>query len=71
MRATTKLVLLLGWLGYAVLPWYFVEGMSLTRLGWAAGYPFGKAGSALALGLSGQAPWLLWIGAELAGATVR
>lgn len=69
MRSATKLALLLGWLGYAVLPWYFVEGMSLTRLDWAAGYPLGKAGSALALGLSGQAPWLLPIGAALAAIT--
>lgn len=69
MRSATKLALLVGWLGYAVLPWYLVEGMSLTSLGWLAGYPFGKAGSALALGLSGQAPWLLPIGAALLAAT--
>jgi len=69
MRAATKLALLLGWLGYALLPWYFVEGMSLTEFGWLAGYPLGKAGSALALALSGQAPWLLPIGVALVAAT--
>ena len=39
-------VLLIGWLGYALMPWYLVEGMSLTSWGWLAEYPFGKAGSA-------------------------
>jgi iron(III) transport system permease protein len=70
MRRTTRFALLLGWLGYAVLPWYLTEGMSLTRLGWLAGYPGGPAGSALALALSGAAPWLLPIGLALLAATL-
>lgn len=69
MAPATRLALLIGWIGYALMPWYLVEGMSLTSFGWLAEYPFGKAGSALALGLSGQAPWLLPIGAALAAAT--
>lgn len=71
MRSSTKLALLLGWLGYALLPWYLPEGMSLTSFGWLAGYPLGKAGSALALALSGQAPWLLPVGVALAVATAQ
>lgn len=69
MRRTTQLALLIGWLGYAVLPWYLTEGMSLARLGWLAGYPTGPAGSALALALSGTAPWLIPVGLALLAAT--
>ncbi len=69
MRSATKFALLLGWLGLALLPWYLVEGMSLTSFGWLAGYPFGKAGSGLALALSGETPWLLPAVAALAAAT--
>jgi iron(III) transport system permease protein len=70
MRGSTKLALLLGWLGYGLLPWYLVERVSLTSFAWLAGYPFGRAGSGLALSLSGQAPWLLPIGLALALATL-
>ena len=70
MAPATRLVLLIGWLGYALMPWYLVEGMSLTNWAWLGEYPFGKAGSALALALSGQAPWLLPIGVALAAATL-
>ena len=69
MAPATRLVLLIGWLGYALMPWYLVEGMSLTNWAWLAEYPFGKAGSALALSLSGQTPWLLPVGVALAAAT--
>ena len=70
MRSATRLALLVGWLGYALIPWYLAEGMSLTGSGWLAGYPFGKAGTALALALSGAAPWLLPIGLVLLVATL-
>ena len=70
MAPATRLVLLIGWLGYALMPWYLVEGMSLTNWAWLAEYPFGKAGSALALALSGQTPWLLPVGIALAAATL-
>ena len=70
MRASTRFALLIGWLGYALLPWYLPEGISLTQFGWLAGYPLGKAGSALALGITGQAPWLLPVGAALLGASL-
>jgi iron(III) transport system permease protein len=51
MTRATRAWLALGWIAYAFLPWYLVEGLS--------GYPFGKAGSALALGASGETWWLL------------
>ena len=44
MAPATRLVLLIGWLGYALMPWYLVEGMSLTNWAWLAEYPFGKGG---------------------------
>ena len=65
MRPATRLVCLCAWLGFALLPWYLAEGMSLTGFGWLAGYPLGKAGSGLALGLAGEARWLLPGGAML------
>lgn len=70
MRPATRLVLLLGWLGYAVIPWYLPDGVSLIQFGWLAGYPFGKAGTALALALSGTAPWLLPVGLALLAVTL-
>lgn len=71
MAPATRLALLLGWLGYAVLPWYMVEGMSLTQFGWLSGYPFGPAGSALAASVTGTAPWLLPVGLALLAATTQ
>ena len=53
-RAMTRAAygwLALAWVGFALLPWYLVDSFS--------GYPLGPAGSALALGLTGQAWWLL------------
>ncbi|MBR0717252.1 iron ABC transporter permease [Bradyrhizobium liaoningense] len=64
MRPSTRLALLLGWLGYTLVPWYLPEGWDL------AGYPFGRAGTALALAISGAAPWLWPIGIALLAATV-
>jgi len=63
MRPSTRLALLLGWLGYVLVPWYLPEGFDL------AGYPFGRAGTALGLAISGAAPWLLPIGIALLAAT--
>ncbi|MFN3671580.1 MAG: ABC transporter permease [Bosea sp. (in: a-proteobacteria)] len=71
VRGATRLALCLGWLGYALAPWYLVEGMGLGSFGWLAGYPLGKAGSGLALALSGQAPWLLPVGLALLVATLQ
>ncbi|HKH33014.1 MAG TPA: iron ABC transporter permease [Beijerinckiaceae bacterium] len=51
MTRAARLWLALGWIGYAVLPWYLVSDL--------AGYPFGQAGSGLALALAGSAWWLL------------
>ena len=66
MRPATRLAFLCAVLGYGVLPWYLPEGISLFAFGWLSGYPFGKAGSGLMLGLSGSAPWLLPGGIALA-----
>ncbi|WP_439404920.1 ABC transporter permease [Bradyrhizobium sp. DASA03076] len=64
MRLSTRLALLLGWLGYMLVPWYLPEGSDL------AGYPFGRAGTALLLATSGAAPWLWPIGIALLAATL-
>jgi len=64
MRPSTRLALLFGWLGYALVPWYLPEGWDLT------GYPFGRAGTALALAISGAAPWLWPIGIALLAASL-
>jgi iron(III) transport system permease protein len=71
MAPATRLALLLGWLGYAVLPWYMVEGISPIRLGWLAGYPLGRSGTGLALSVAGAAPWLLPVGCALLAATTQ
>ncbi|MDA9520461.1 iron ABC transporter permease [Bradyrhizobium sp. CCBAU 11434] len=63
MRPSTRLALLLGWLGYMLVPWYLPEGWDL------AGYPFGRAGTALVLATSGAAPWLWPIGIALLAPT--
>ena len=41
--------LALGWVGFAVLPWYFADGGT-----GAASYPRGPYGAALALGVAGD-----------------
>jgi len=48
----------LGGIGYAILPWYLVEGLSPLSAKWWASYPFGNAGSGLFLGWSGDRWWL-------------
>jgi iron(III) transport system permease protein len=57
--------LALGAAGFAVLPWYMVEGADFSSLRWLAGYPVGPAGSGLFLGLFGGKPWLLAIAIPL------
>ena len=47
MRKSALLWLVLGALGFAVLPWYMVEGADFSSLRWLAGYPVGPAGSGL------------------------
>jgi len=58
MARSALLWLVLGWIGYAVLPWYLVEGASVWPLGWLQGYPAGTAGTGLVLAMTG-AWWLL------------
>jgi iron(III) transport system permease protein len=50
--------LALAWIGYAVLPWYFAAGLSSLA-----------TGSGLALGVTGEAWWLLPIVAPLVAAS--
>jgi iron(III) transport system permease protein len=71
MRGSTFLVLILGWVGYGVIPWYLPDGASLMQWGWLSGYPLGKSGTALALALSGTSLWLLPIGLAMLVATIR
>src|SRR5439155_17408506 len=53
MDRAAKLWLALGWIGFAVLPWYLADNSG------AAYYPLGPYGSALALGIAGGRLWLL------------
>jgi iron(III) transport system permease protein len=57
MSPATQVWLALGWLGYALLPWYLVAGPSFF------------AGSGLALGVTGEGWWLLPIVAPLIAAS--
>lgn len=59
MTRSSILWLALGWLGYAVLPWYAVGSAGL------AAYPTGRAAPALLQGMTGGAPWLLPLGLAL------
>ena len=58
MKKSVALWLGLGWIGFAILPWYLVEGGSLS-LHMLSGWPRGAAGSGLGLGLGGGIWWLL------------
>src|SRR6266478_7968233 len=53
MDRAAKIWLALGWIGFAVLPWYLADNSG------AANYPLGAHGSALALGIAGGRPGLL------------
>src|SRR5260370_37056808 len=52
MDRAAKTWLALGWIGFAVLPWYLGDNSG-------GNYPLGAHGSALALGIAGGRPWLL------------
>jgi iron(III) transport system permease protein len=54
----TRCLAIAGLAAYALLPWYMVEETGLDSGPLAAGYPFGEAGTGLALALSGSW-WLL------------
>jgi iron(III) transport system permease protein len=55
----------LGWLGFAVLPWYGLPG-GLWGLGWWRGYPGPDSAPALLQGLAHGRPWLLPLALPLA-----
>ncbi|PSC03634.1 iron ABC transporter permease [Alsobacter soli] len=60
-------VLLVAWIAYAILPWYWLDLSGSAHP--LAGYPVGPGGSALALGVTGRAWWLLPLLVPLAIAT--
>jgi iron(III) transport system permease protein len=64
MNRTARLTAIIALSAYLLLPWYMVEEMGPASLGGASGYPFGGAGSGLALGLTGSW-WLLPLAAPL------
>lgn len=59
MRKSAVLWLVLGAIGYAILPWYMVEGGGIFPLTLPPGYPLGNGGSGLALAVAGGRWWLL------------
>jgi iron(III) transport system permease protein len=58
MKRSAVIWILAGVVGYVFLPWYLVDGGSLS---WAAftGWPLGSSGTGLVLGVMGEKPWLL------------
>jgi iron(III) transport system permease protein len=58
VKKSAALWLGLGWIGFAVLPWYLVEGGSLS-LDLLSSWPSGTAGTALMLALFEGRGWLL------------
>lgn len=54
MNTSTRWVILAGIAAFFLLPWYKVEGMGFGSVAWLAGYPFGPAGSGLALAFNGK-----------------
>jgi len=60
MDRAGKIWLAMGWLGFAVLPWYLGDGTSVS-----GSYPLGPSGSALVHGVAGGRPWLLPLGLPL------
>ncbi len=58
MKRSALLWLIAGIAAFALMPWYLVDGGALSA-GQFAGWPTGQSGSALALGLVGNTPWLL------------
>ena len=53
-------IVLLGVFGYAVLPWYAIDGDGFFNFGWLRGYPLGAAAApALLQGALHHRPWLL------------
>lgn len=69
MKKSAALWLGLGWIGIAILPWYLVEGGSLS-LKLLSGWPAGTSGSALGLGLFDGRWWLLPFALPLLAAIV-
>ncbi|WP_342362038.1 iron ABC transporter permease [Terrarubrum flagellatum] len=57
MNSSTRGAILAGATAYVLAPWHMTEDSLLSLATWG-GYPFGRAGSALALGLSSEW-WLL------------
>lgn len=58
IKRSTRIWIAAGLIGYALLPWYLVDGGTLSVAAFK-GWPLGPFGSGLALGLMGGKPWLL------------
>ena len=59
MTRSAALWLVVGWIAYAILPWYGLEGGNFFTLGWLAGYPQASSASGLIQGLGFDRWWLL------------
>ncbi|EHK58907.1 iron ABC transporter, permease protein, putative [Mesorhizobium alhagi CCNWXJ12-2] len=67
MHPTVILWMAVGWLGFAVLPWYGLDSNFFTLSWLLDGYPFnGDVAPALFLVLQGEKPWLAPMGMLLA-----
>ena len=67
LHPTVVLWMTVGWLGFAVLPWYGLDSNFFTLSWLFDGYPFdGDVAPALFLVLQGEKPWLAPLGMLLA-----
>lgn len=66
MTKAARWWLVLGWVGFALLPWYGLEGGGLFALDWLAGYPDGATAPALLQALLYGRWWLLPLALPLA-----
>ncbi len=57
MKGSAQIWLALGWIGFAVLPWYLPES-GLFSMATLKAWPSGTGGSALGLALAGSKAWL-------------
>jgi iron(III) transport system permease protein len=57
MKQSSVIWIGLGWLGFAILPWYEAEQSGLLEL--IHQWPDGAAGTGFFLGVTGERPWLL------------
>ncbi|MGQ0664028.1 MAG: ABC transporter permease [Pseudomonadota bacterium] len=66
MNRTAALWLAVGWAGFAILPWYGIEGDGALDPAWLARYPDAATAPALVQGLAWGRWWLLALALPLA-----